>query len=101
MKSLTALMGQPESASIAPTGRPSASSSDFDPEMRPLLQSLLALPKPPGTTAICESLAMGLGKYGIISLSELHEMDRADAEAILQELKWSPMQITKVLPAKP
>jgi hypothetical protein len=103
MKSLTAFIGQPESASIAPTGRPSAtaSSSDFDSEMRPLLQSLLALPKPPGTTAICESLAMGLGKYGIISLSELHEMDRADAEAVLQELKWSPMQITKVLPAKP
>jgi hypothetical protein len=101
MKSLTALMGQPESASIAPTGRPSASSSDFDPEMRPLLQSLLALPKPPGTTAICESLAMGLGKYGIISLSELHEMVPADAESVLKGLHWSPMQIEKVLkPAK-
>ena len=105
LKSLTAFMGQSESASIAPTGRPSvfaiASSSDFDPEMRPLLQSLLDLPKPPGTTAICESLAMGLGKYGIISLSELHDMKREEAEFILKGLNWSPMQIAKVLPSLP
>jgi len=99
MKSITAFMGQPESASIAPTGRPSAtaSSSDFDPELKPLLQSLLGLPKPPGTTAICESLAMGLGKYGIINLSELHEMQPAEAISILKGLNWSPMQIGKVL----
>jgi hypothetical protein len=101
VKSLTSIM-QPESASVAPTVRPSptASSSEFDPELQPLLQSLLGLPKPPGTTAICESLAMGLGKYGIISLSELHEMVPADAESVLKGLNWSPMQIDKVLHAK-
>jgi hypothetical protein len=99
VKSLTAIMAQPESASIAPTGRPSATASlsDFDSELKPLLQSLLGLPKPPGTTAICEALAMGLGKYGIISLSELHEMKLEDAESILKGLNWSPMQIAKVL----
>ena len=66
-------------------------------ELKPLLHSLLTLPKPPGTTATCEVLATGLGKYGIISLSELHEIDRAEADLILKGLNWSPMQIAKVL----
>jgi hypothetical protein len=44
---------------------------------------------------------MGLGKYGIISFSELHEMQPAEAESILKGLNWSPMQITKVLPSLP
>ncbi len=99
VKSLTAIITQPESASIAPPGSRFATTSSpaFDSELKPLLRSLLALPKPPGTTTICEVLATGLGKYGIISLSELHEMSRAEAESILKELNWSPMQIAKVL----
>lgn len=101
VKSLTSFMTQPASASIAPSSDhsvASTSSPGFDMELKPLLDSLLALPKPPGTTATCEVLATGLGKYGIISLSELHEMKRAEAELILKGLNWSPMQIAKVLP---
>ena len=101
VKSLTSFMTQPASASIAPSSDHSVasmSSPGFDMELKPLLDSLLALPKPPGTTATCEVLATGLGKYGIISLSELQEMNRADAELILKGLNWSPMQIAKVLP---
>jgi hypothetical protein len=101
VKSLTSFMTQPVSASFAPSSDhsvASTSSPGFDMELKPLLNSLLALPKPPGTTAICEVLATGLGKYGIISLSELQEMNRADAELILKGLNWSPMQIAKVLP---
>ena len=101
VKSLTSFMTQPASASIAPSSDHSVasmSSPGFDMELKPLLDSLLALPKPPGTTATCEVLATGLGKYGIISLSELHEMKHAEAELILKGLNWSPMQIAKVLP---
>ena len=101
VKSLTSFMTQPASASIAPSSDhsvASTSSPGFDMELKPLLDSLLALPKPPGTTATCEVLATGLGKYGIISLSELHEMKLEDAESILKGLNWSPMQIAKVLP---
>jgi hypothetical protein len=100
VKSLTALMTQPISASIAPSSDhsvASTSSPGFDMELKPLLHSLLTLPKPPGTTATCEVLATGLGKYGIISLSELHEIDRTEADLILKGLNWSPMQIAKVL----
>jgi hypothetical protein len=99
LESLTAIMAQPDqSASVAPSGGHASSSPGFDSELKPLLASLLALPKPPGTTTTCELLATGLGRYGIIKLSELQEMDRSEAAKILTGLTWSPMQIAKVLP---
>jgi hypothetical protein len=87
-----------QSASAAPSVGRANSSPAFNPELKPLLASLLALPNPPGTTTTCELLATGLGRYGIIKLAELQEMDRGDAEKILTGLNWSPMQIAKVLP---
>ena len=99
VESLHSIMAQTDqSATVAPSGGRANSSPGFDPELKPLLASLLALPNPPGTTTTCELLATGLGRYGIIKLAELQEMDRSDAEKILTGLNWSPMQIAKVLP---
>jgi hypothetical protein len=65
-----------------------------------LKSDLIALPNPPGLPFVCQKLAEGLAGYGICSLQELFEIrDRNynDAATILGELKWSSLQVCKVL----
>ena len=66
-----------------------------------LKSDLIALPNPPGLPFVCQKLAEGgLAGYGICSLQELLEIrDRNynDAATILGELKWSSLQVCKVL----
>jgi hypothetical protein len=72
----------------------------FDDELSPLLASLKNLKQPPGTTAVCKALASSLAGYGVISLEELLAMEEKQAIEILEKLKWSPIQIQKVLHPK-
>ncbi len=77
-----------------------SASAPADSAIRAIHQSLLGLPKPPGTESVCEKLAESLAGYGFTSFQELLDFDpRADARAILIDLKWSPLQIQKVLGA--
>ena len=65
--------------------------------------SLLALPSPPGTLTVCDRLANSLADYGFCSLQELldsHARSSDSTRSILTELKWSPLQIDKVLGPK-
>ena len=65
--------------------------------------SLLALPTPPGTLTVCDRLANSLADYGFCSLQELldsHARSSNDTRSILTDLKWSPLQIDKVLGPK-
>ncbi len=62
--------------------------------------SLLAHPTPPGTLTVCERLANSLAESSFCSLQELldyHARNPSGARVILTDLKWSPLQIEKVL----
>ena len=72
-------------------------SNQFDDELSPLLASLKGLKQPPGTSAVCQTLAASLAGYGVTSLTELLVMDKKQAIEMLEKLKWSPVQIQKVL----
>jgi hypothetical protein len=72
----------------------------FDAELLPLLNALKSLNDPPGTTAVCKNLVSSLGNYGITTLEELRAMEESEACTILKELKWTTLQIKKVLHPK-
>ena len=74
-----------------------SSSAPADPAIRSIHQALLHHPTPPGTDSVCEKLAASLAGYGFCSFEELLDHPRPAARAILGDLKWSPLQIQKVL----
>lgn len=79
----------------------SAAPADF--AIQTIRSSLLALPSPPGTLTVCDRLANSLADYGFCSLQELldsHARSSDSTRSILTELKWSPLQIDKVLGPK-
>jgi hypothetical protein len=102
VQSITSLVSAPmlPAAVFQSPSTPAAVVPHFDEELVPLLDSLKNLPEPPGTTAVCKNLASSLGNYGISSVQELRKMAPSEAEKILTELKWSPLQIQKVLNPK-
>ena len=73
-----------------PPARSAAQSNQFDDELSPLLASLQNL----------RALASSLAGYGVTSLEELLAMEEKQAIEILEKLKWSPVQIQKVLHPK-
>jgi hypothetical protein len=98
MQSIAALIAVP-SPSPAPVhmqASPATQAAPFDEELEPLLKALVKLG--PGTTTVCRTLAMSLGNYGILSVEELRKMENAND--ILKELKWTPLQIQKVMEPK-
>jgi hypothetical protein len=84
---------------MAFSGDPTATSSSApaDPAIRSIHQALVQHPTPPGTVSVCEKLAENLAGYGFCTFQELMDFPRARAREILAELKWSPLQIEKVL----
>jgi hypothetical protein len=70
-----------------PPARSAAQSNQFDDELSPLLASL-------------QNLRVLLAGYGVTSLEELLAMEEKQAIEILEKLKWSPVQIQKVLHPK-
>ncbi len=75
-----------------------SSSAPADPAIQSIRQSLLQHVTPPGTISVCEKLADSLAGYGFCSFQELLDFTpRSDARKILSDLKWSPLQIQKVL----
>lgn len=102
MKSINALLTTPLPV-LAPSVPALATPAvpNFDEELLPLLEALKGLPVPPGTTAVCMKLVVALGEYGFTSLQQLQQMQYDDAVAILVELKWTPLQIQRVLGSKP
>jgi hypothetical protein len=75
-----------------------SSSAPADPAIQSIRSSLLQHATPPGTVSVCEKLADSLAGYGFCSFQELLEFrPRSDARKILSDLKWSPLQIKKVL----
>lgn len=79
----------------------SVAPADF--AIQTIRSSLLALPTPPGTLTVCDRLANSLADYGFCSLQELldsHASSSNGTRSILTDLKWSPLQIDKVLGPK-
>ena len=95
MASLSAMLSSPAAGAVALASPATPAPDQFDPELIPLLNALKGLKEPPGTTTVCKMLASSLGNYGVGSLEELRLMD--DATSILLELKWTALQIKKVL----
>lgn len=73
-----------------PPARSAAQSNQFDDELSPLLALLQNL----------RVLAASLAGCGVTSLEELLAMEEKQAIEILEKLKWSPVQIQKVLHPK-
>jgi hypothetical protein len=101
-KSVSSLITSPMPAFAAPAMLQAAPPADqFDQELLPLFDSLKNLADPPGTSTACKLLASSLGNYGITKLDELRAMKDDEACDLLKELKWSALQIQKVLHPKP
>lgn len=101
MASLSAMLSSPAVGAVALASPATPAPDQFDPELIPLLTALKGLKEAPGTTAVCKTLASSLGNYGVGSLEELRLMPEEDATSILQELKWTALQIRKVLHPTP
>ena len=95
MQSIASMLAvpTPSPAPVPMQASPATQAPAFDEELVPLLEALKKLA--PGTTTVCRTLAMSLGNYGILSVEELRAM--ANANDILKELNWTPLQIKKVL----
>jgi hypothetical protein len=95
MQSIASMLAVPtlSPAPVPMQASPATQAPAFDEELVPLLEALKKLA--PGTTTVCRTLAMSLGNYGILSVEELRAM--ANANDILKELNWTPLQIQKVL----
>jgi hypothetical protein len=77
-----------------------SSSATADPAIHSIHQALLSFATPPGTVSVCQKLAENLAGYGFCTFQELLDCPKDRAREILTELKWSPLQIDKVLGPK-